>query len=428
MSTVSIELNPQTQTRYFMKRKFYSIMKGFFGKIQKDLENLGGNKKQQIRGGGRSLGGSKPGTVIPISIAAPGSIGVQLENTREGAAIIGKVTEGSTAEAAGLRRGDVICHAQTDGKREMVYRQFLDMVRSDQRPLTFDVRRVESATVLNGDKIRADTYAKRQAVIAAAEARDKTNKQKKKPISKFKELSMEEKDKIEQQKLENERRNASISHEPKTEEARAAVRLAKNDEVKHVEKLGYNPYEAARSTGKQGANATVAVKHGNIQGNEGASGTLSSDSSGGNTNKPKPSNSTSTTTSKSTSSLPNPNELKPINEEFDEAFLTLILHNESNPSEKLAKSLRIMKKLILNAITEGQTDDKKRMVRISNPNKLIQAAINDLDGAIQLMLSVGFTIGEQEDSETYLIFPPGNTGPDWLSDALDRMEQYEKGL
>ncbi len=410
-------------------------MKGLFGKIQKDFEALGGKKKQQNRGGGQSLGGSKPGTVISISIAAPGSIGVQLENTKEGAAIIGKVMEGSSAESAGLKRGDVVCHSQTDGKREMVYRQFLEMCKSNQRPLTFDVRRVENGTVLNGDNIRADAYAKRQAVIAAAMARDKQSKQKKKPISKFKELSMEEKDKIEQQKLENEKKNALISHEPRTKEAMEAVRIAKNDEVKHVEQLGYNPYEAARSTGKQGANATVAVKHGNIQANEGTtssgapnSTTGNSGSGSGSVNKNKPKPSTSTSTSTSTTSLPNPNELAPINEEFDEAFTTLIIHNESNQSDKISKSLRIVKKLILNAITEGQTDDKKRMVRISNPNKLIQAAINDLDGAIQLMLSVGFTIGEQEDSETYLIFPPGNTGPDWLSDALDRMEQYEKGL
>lgn len=406
-------------------------MKGFLGQLQKDFQGLGKKKQSNNRGGGQSLGGSKPGVIIPVSIAAPGSIGVQLENTREGSAIIAKVTDGSSAALAGLKRGDVICHSQTDGKNEMLYRQFLDLCRSDQRPLIFDVRRVESSVAVGkGDNMRADNYARRKAVMAAALARDEQNKLKKKPISKSKELSMEEKQKIQQQRMENEKKNASVCHEPKTHEAREAVRIAKKDEAKHVQELGYNPYEAARSTGKQGANATVSVKHGSIEAGSLNSGTPNSTSAGNSksskTNNPK--QSVSTTTSSSTTSLPHPNDLTPIDTEFDEAFVTIITHNQSSPPEKLSKSLRIMNKLILNAITEGQTDDKKRMVRISNPNKLIQAAINDLDGAIQLMLSVGFTIGEYEDSETYLMFPPGDTGPPWLSDALDRMEQYEKGL
>lgn len=421
-------------------------MKGFL----KDFQNLGKKKNNNtIRGGGQSLGGSKPGTIIPISIPEHGSIGVQLENTREGSAIVAKVMDGSTASKAGLKRGDVICHSQTNGTKEMAYRQFLDMAKSDSRPLIFDVRRVESGVGHGSGSggMRADSYAKRQAVIAAAMARDKENKQKKKPISKLsKELTPEERDKIERQKLENEKKNTSIwtsSNEPMTHEAREAVRIAKNDEAKHVQELGYNPYEAARSTGKQGANATVAAKHGTMNATQGApapSGSGGGGGSGGGQSRATSSGSGSSnntnlakqTTSSSTSSLPDLNDLTPIDTEFDEAFTTLITHNVSTPAQKqgLSKSLRIMKKLILNAITEGQTDDKKRMVRISNPNKLIQAAINDLDGAIQLMLSVGFIVGENDDddSETYLIFPPGDTGPPWLSDALDRMEQYEKGL
>jgi hypothetical protein len=97
--------------------------------------------------------------------------------------------------------------------------------------------------------------------------------------------------------------------------------------------------------------------------------------------------------------------------------------------ESLAKSIRIIRKLIVNATTEGGTDEKKRKVRISNANKLIQEAINDMNGALDVMMSVGFVITEnEEDSETYLVYPPGNNGPEWLQKALDRLEEYERQL
>ena len=88
-----------------------------------------------------------------------------------------------------------------------------------------------------------------------------------------------------------------------------------------------------------------------------------------------------------------------------------------------------MRKLIANATAPNldDVDDNKRKVRISNPNKHIQAAVNDMNGALDVMFSVGFIMSEDEvDSETYLVYPPGDA-PSWLTAALQRMAQYESG-
>jgi hypothetical protein len=44
------------------------------------------------------------------------------------------VVPGSQAEAAGLKRGDILCFAGSNGQEEMMYDMFLDMARSGQRP------------------------------------------------------------------------------------------------------------------------------------------------------------------------------------------------------------------------------------------------------------------------------------------------------
>ena len=88
-----------------------------------------------------------------------------------------------------------------------------------------------------------------------------------------------------------------------------------------------------------------------------------------------------------------------------------------------------MRKLINNAITKGQqgndeTSSKFRRVRLTNPK--IKEAITDMQGALELMMSTGFLLSENdEDGETYLVFPPGEKGSSWLSSALAMMESYE---
>jgi len=409
-------------------------MKGFMNKLQNNInQNIKGKKN---RGGGQSLGGTKPGTIIRISIPLPGSIGAGVENTKDGTAIISNIPvgTGSQAEAAGLMRGDIVCFPDTNGRDEMPFRLFLDMAKSDARPLVFDVRRFEapkgssaSSTINNnprtggnGKKMRADDEARRAAVIAAAEARDKQNKQKKKPIRKGAEVSAADKKKIEEQReklaIKNETYMAKV---PLSEEARRAVLAAKVDEAQYAQQLGYNPYVPVKGTGQQASTTVTAVKHGSMNAGENA-GTVTSTGTGKTIVDGKIIKSGSNSGSPS-----RPAPQGPINPLFDDAFALLVTTNQS--SEEVEKSLRIMRKLIQNA-TSDIADEAKKKVRISNANKHIQAAVNDTNGALDIMFAVGFMMVEDElDKETYLVYPPGDV-PAWVQSALNRMEHYESGL
>ena len=56
-----------------------------------------------------------------------------------GTAIVATVIEGSQAEAAGIQRGDALCYAGSNGQEEIMYDLFLELAKSNQRPLrTFD--------------------------------------------------------------------------------------------------------------------------------------------------------------------------------------------------------------------------------------------------------------------------------------------------
>ena len=105
--------------------------------IRKNLEQLGKPSAPKMKGPGHSLGGAKPGTVCPIRLDQPGSLGVRVErrSNHSASAIVSAVVEGSQAEAAGLVRGDVLCVAGSNGQDEMPYAVFLDLARSPQRPI-----------------------------------------------------------------------------------------------------------------------------------------------------------------------------------------------------------------------------------------------------------------------------------------------------
>lgn len=329
------------------------------------------------------------------------------------------MTPESQAEKANLQRGDVVCFTDSNGQEEILYSQFLSMCKSSQRPLVFDVRRVEGNTNNNaggvsggGDRTRADDYAKRQAVIAAAEARDKSNKLKSKPIARFKggkavkELTDAEKRKIEEQREELARKNALEMSDkgPQSEEARMAVLAAKGLEQDHMEQLGYNPYESSKATAGQAATATVSMNHGTFDAGKSASST-------GQTNV--------TENKKGVKSGSKSNDTSPIPESFDGSFTIVVTTNQE---EKVKKSLRIMRKLIQNA----SSDENKRQIRITNPNKHIEAAIIDMNGALELMMSVGFMIIEnEEEGETYLVYSAADEVSSWIGMAMQKMEEYE---
>jgi len=402
--------------------------------------NIGPKKK--FSGGGQSLGGAKPGKVIAVVLEKTGPLGVKVEkrSKNQPTAIVAAVAPESQAGAANLQRGDIICHAGSNGQEEIMYEQFLAMAASDQRPLVFDVRRVDGAVGAGHSSAAAaattsskgvggglfqnrkkesvssaEAYARKQAVIAAAEARDKAHKAKTKQVTKKKNNTLTNNNATSP--------NQEICAEPKTEQARKAVEDSKRYEVEHAAKLGYNPYETARMGAGQARNATVAMTHGTM--NAGAG------------------NETNTTTPAAAAVLapnrvaPPSNPVQPtedvdmnapINPAFDEAYTTIILSSTSQSTT--LSSFSIMRKLIVNATTKGQTGDeatssKFRRVRLSNAK--IAAAITHVSGALELMLSVGFELSENaEDGETYLVYPPGEKGPGWLGRGLKRMELYEK--
>lgn len=96
--------------------------------------------------------------------------------------------------------------------------------------------------------------------------------------------------------------------------------------------------------------------------------------------------------------------------------------------------MKISKTLITNATTKGQKSGgdeeaaaKFRRVRLANAK--IKAAIVDVPGNVELMLSVGFQLfPDEETGEDLLVFPPAYPGPDWLPTALRKMEREKEKL
>jgi hypothetical protein len=257
------------------------------------------------------------------------------------------------------------------------------------------------------NKGSADAEARRKAMIAAVDAREKAHKQKTKPTSKY-----VTKTTLLRQAESHVNNFTSEELKPQSEASRQAAVAAKRDEVNHANELGYNPYAAAKSSAGQARNATVTTQHGEISSGNGG---------GGSASIPvvvPPSNPTT------------PDVVDyPLPEEFEEALVTIVSSQDSSAAKT---GLKIARTLITNATTKGQQPDteagaKFRKVRLENAK--IKAAVVDVPGSIQLMLSVGFQLIEcDENNESLLMFPPCHKEPEWLSTALRKMEQQEKLL
>jgi PUB domain len=409
---------------------------------------LGGGQNQGgFKGSGEALGGKAPGKVIAVQLNDVGPLGIKVEK-RPGSstAIVSNVVPDSQAFRAGLQRGDVLCFQGSNGEEEIGYDMFFELAKSNQRPLCFEVRRVQSkaaAAASSDDSKSADAYARKQAMIAAAEKRERAHKAKEKPMTKGGKT------------LTNNKEIKNVNDEtisvPKTEAARQAALEAKNQEAKLAAQLGYNPYEANKVTAGQARTATMAATHGEIQ----------KDGSSTNKSTTKTKTTTPATNSTHNNSTPAPGTVRPPVDptsttaaaddadsivrvqppaEFDRAFEAAVTSSADHAA--VVSSFVILRKLIVNATTKGQqqqqsndkndnyaaADDeaeKFRKVRLSNPK--IKAAIVDLEGALDIMMSVGFELAEMPDGESYLVYPASHVvGQDWLPAALDRLEQYEK--
>ncbi|KAG7343429.1 PUB domain containing protein [Nitzschia inconspicua] len=392
------------------------------------VANAGGGPKS-FQGQGKSLGGSKPGEVITVTLSQPGPLGVRVErkSNTNASAIVNEVIPGSQAEAAGLQRGDILCFAGTNGQDEIMYDMFLQLAQSGQRPLHLEARRLTATTMASANAKpaaaassgfqSADAEVRRQAMIAAAEAREKAHKNKTKTIKHVTKSTLEK-----QKQLDNNNNNNKDSsvhsqkHEPLSDAARIAAQAAKQDEAALAAQLGYNPYQTAKSTAGQARNATTTVHHGTI--NAAAAGN----------HLPTSSSSSSAAAAATAAALPvvaPPSEPTTaveddvIPNDVEEALATVLSSNNLS-------AISILTKLIVNATTKGQDADedaaaKFRKVRLSNPK--IKAAVVDVTGALDLMMSVGFQLLDDDGGESCLVFPPHYQEPTWLTTVLKRMEQ-----
>jgi len=279
----------------------------------------------------------------------------------------------------------------------------------------------------------AEADHRKQAVIAAAEAREKANKAKQKPIKQVTKTTLAKQQQLLQQSSTTE--TTTIDAGPLSEEAKRAAAEAKLQEARLAEQLGYNPYETARATAGQARTATVAVQHGTID-------------AGASTAVP-PSAAPTGTTSTALHAMTSPGVIAPpVNAmvpagttendllgpppEVEETLAAFFSSTSSSyDSKTFSSTCNIMKTLIVNATTKGQqggsatNDDddagsKFRKVRLANPK--IKAALVDVACAIDVMMAVGFILQEQ-DGESFLIYPKGGGGgPRWLPILIQQLE------
>jgi len=396
--------------------------------LQKNF--TGGQQHNTFHGQGQSLGGAKPGEVFDIILSHPGPLGVRVEkrSNNNASAIVNQVVPGSQAEAAGLKRGDVICFSGSEGQNEVQFDMFLQIAASTQRPIHLEARRFQESTkkaaASTGGSGSADAEARRKAMIEAAVAREKAHNKKTKKIKYVtKSTTLLNKQQLAEQAANNTGNTFTENElQPQTEASRQAAAAAKRDEQQLANELGYNPYETNKSTAGQARSATVTTQHGEI----------STTGGGGDTTSlipvvAPPTNPTSAVQL----------EEYPLPEEFEEALVTVISNSDTAASKT---GLKIARTLIVNATTKGQQEDEEagakfRKVRLANAK--IKKALVDVPGNIQLMLSVGFQLVESSD-DSLLMFPSpsptllniydGYQEPAWLPTALRKMEQQEKIL
>jgi hypothetical protein len=305
----------------------------------------------------------------------------------------------------------VICRA--DGSdREFAYHEFLKLAQSGLRPLRFQVRRVESSSSsLHDGSGSVDALHRKQAVIAAAEAREAKNK------ALWNKSTSKEADrgKPPPPRINANANNGLSSESPLCDNAETlrAIEAIKAAEKNDAETLGYNPYEARAMTSGQARNATVVMTRGEMN-VENAPAKLRGEE----------------TAAPGVVGAPRDPTTVVVPSEFESAFSVLVTSCPDGGAVR--RSLATMRKLIYNAVTKGQDDkeeeaaSKFRRVRLSNPK--IKEAITDMHGALELMMAVGFVLSENEvDGETYLVFPPGEEVAEWIGVALSRMEEYELG-
>jgi hypothetical protein len=424
--------------------------KGGGGSSNNPLANwFGGNNTTSFSGAGQSLGGNvKPGVVIPITLSDVGPLGIKVEKSSTDTAIVAMVVPNSQAEQMGLQRGDILCFAGSNGNEEINYGMFIELAASNQRPLCFEIRRIVAPTkskkanttsdVSNSAKtnsstaLSAEAFARKQAMIAAAEKREmehnkKYNTSKSSANKSSSATTRQILSTADRNRLEHERQQRLLDNQLSDTITNAEfLQKAKDAEQKTVSQLGYNPYVAQSVSSGQARNAVTTTTHGTIQ-------STSKEATSGAGLPPG--------TVSSPPSLPaqvhrdDHVEIRP-SMEFERAFEMTVTSSPNLAAVINSITIPILRKLIINATTKGQqlssssvNDEeasKYRKIRFMT-NAKIRTAVTDMPGAIDMLLAVGFQIHEEslgDESESVLIYPPATPGPLWLSTALQQMEKY----
>ncbi|GMH48721.1 hypothetical protein TrVE_jg14512 [Triparma verrucosa] len=206
----------------------------FFGK-KNSFKGLSIGKSSKFKGSGSALGGSRPGKVFSVIFPTAGPLGMTIEKTEYGGAVVSKVEPSGPSHEAGIQRGDVVCWSGTGGE-EAPFAEFMAIVKEGERPLEIDIKRLEVATTnASNTSSSAAAESRRLAVIAAADARAKKSKQQQKPIPK--------------RPIDLKNNTKTYDHSsdgPKSDAAAKAVAAAKANEANLANELGYNPFETVK--------------------------------------------------------------------------------------------------------------------------------------------------------------------------------------
>jgi len=89
--------------------------------------------------------------LFKVTMKQPGTLGLEIEQENNDAMSVRvvRVVPGSQGDEAGVKGGDILCHADSDV--EFSHREFLRLVQSSMRPLSFNVKRAE---VLSGEEYK----------------------------------------------------------------------------------------------------------------------------------------------------------------------------------------------------------------------------------------------------------------------------------
>ncbi|KAL7479882.1 hypothetical protein ACHAW6_005622 [Cyclotella cf. meneghiniana] len=121
--------------------------------------------KALARGIDQSSRTLKQSRLISFSLCHRGTLGLEVEQRQDASlsAAVARVVPNSQADVAGVKKGDLLCHADTE--KEYSYHEFLKLAKSGIRPLRFNVRRIESASNEGNDATTSTGVIKKKEVV-----------------------------------------------------------------------------------------------------------------------------------------------------------------------------------------------------------------------------------------------------------------------